>query len=359
MPLWVGGAVAIGGLAGLAGSYMASESAKDLDAATRAQVGAAIAKFEKNFKLPDLDKTPLTQEEFRLIGQYAPQIASYIQEKSPEMITEVDSTREKGLQSEALSRYQNLSQQGNDVIGRAEQEAANAAVEGERLRNQEQVLRAYQNQGLGGGGQALQAALSSNQAADAARRQASLQANADNQNRRLNALGKMADLASSMRNQNTNVEKANVSAINAFNERNARNKQNYEMYVAEQRNAAQAANLAQQQAIANANTGLRNQVYLANRDRADSQEQIMRDAHNSQQRDMLNAATGQAAMGREHGKDEIQRTAGMWNQIGALIPNTVNAYAASGGFKQGAPAQKSQTYTTAGEPWQDPSKKVV
>lgn len=334
----VTGALVVGGLiaAGTAAaSWMASNAASELDAETRARTAKAIKKYEDNYKLPAIDRSPLTAEEYKLIGSYAPSIAGFIEEKTPELITERESIDEKGLQKEALQKYQDLSETGEDSLAKAQREKMFAQAAGEERRKMDQLLKAYQQQGIGGGGQELLGSLAMGQNADANRRQASLDIAAQNQQRRNEALGKMAGLAGDVRRQNTGVEESNVSAINAFNERNARNRQNYEKYVADQLNEAQRMNLQAAQANADRNTGLRNQTNWANRDRIDEIERDSVDRRNQLNRDMLNASTGQAAMAREHGQSQIGRNLAMTNQAFQSVGNLYSGYQ---GAKAGAAA---------------------
>lgn len=342
----------IGAGVGLYQSWEASEAAKKLDEDTKRRVSEALKIYEQNVKMPDMDRTPLTQEQLTLLGKYTPNVAQYIQEKNPEMVTEQASADVISKQKQALEQYQQLSQTGEDALARSQRERGMSEAEGAQRKATEQILRAYQQQGIGGGGQELLATQNAGQQAANSRRQLSLDIAAQNQQRRMEALNQMANLSGQVRNQNQNVEQANVSAINAFNQRNAQTKQAWENAKTNEQNRADLYNMEQKQRIADTNTDIRNKTYMANRARNDMIEAANRNAANDINNTRLNAATGRATADRTMGQDELARKLAMQQQAIAGVTAAGSAYA-SGQEKQadrearyGKPAAATPQATT-------------
>lgn len=309
---------------GLYDSYMKSEAAREVDEATRQAIGDALKIYEKNIQYPNIDPTPLTVEQLTLLGKYTPKVAAYIQEKHPQMVTESNSQDLINRQKQALDEYTQLSRSGEDAIGAAQREQGMSEAAGVQRRNTEALLKQYQNQGIGTGGQALIAAQNAGQQADEMRRKNAIDVAAQNQQRRLQALGQMTNLAGSMRGQNQNIEQANVNAINAFNTRNSTTKQNWENQQAATQNNAQMYNMDAAQNVANSNVALRNANNMANRNRADMIERENRLAKNEANTNKLNASTGQAASNRAMDQDRLARDAAFTQQALGTATNAIN-----------------------------------
>jgi hypothetical protein len=211
---------------------------------------------------------PITLEQYKLIGSYVPEVAQYYEQQAPELITEAGSTTERQAQRDALSRLSNLAVTGEDAISRAQREEAAFEADAAAKNRRAQILREYEQRGLGGSGQQLLADIAGSQDTDVAQRQAALRAAAEAQGRRYQALGDMAGLASNIRQQNTATEKANRDIMNQFTRDLASGRNSYNRYVAGTRNEAQQYNIGRAQNVANANLELTNRQNLANREAA-------------------------------------------------------------------------------------------
>lgn len=308
----------------LVSAFESSDAAASIDEQTKQQVSDAIKIFEQNQKLPQYDQTPLTYQQYTLLNKYTPKVAQYIQEKSPEMVTENTSQDVINKQKDALQQYQQLSQTGEDAIGKAQREQALNEASGIQQKNTSAILKQYQNQGVGQGGQAILAQQNAGQQADTARRQNSLDVASQNQQRRLAALGQLTNLAGDIRNQNAKTEDANVNAINAFNQRNSQTKQAYENQQANLANEAQQYNINAAQNVANANIQNANNTAQYNKNRADTMTNNITNTQNSQNTARLNAATGQAAQNQAIGEAAIGRNNAIINQIAGTVGNVAN-----------------------------------
>lgn len=337
------GIVALGTLAA---AWYSSEQAKKLDSETTSKVNDALNTLINNYKKPVFDRTPLTREQYQVLGTYAPTIAGFVQEKSPEMVREAASTQEKELQKSALQQYQQLSVQGEDAQAIAQRESGLAAAQGQQNRNTQQLLQSYQNQGVGNGGQALSAALQTGQAADQQRRQLALDVASQNEQRRTQALGQMATLAGQVRGQNANVEEANVNAINQFNQRNAQNLNSYNQYVAKTQSEAQAANLQNQQNVANSNIQGNNALAEYNKNMLNQMNQQEAAAYNNQNQAVANAKLGMATNAQQVGEANINRNTGL---MSSAFQGIGNVYGASKQPKYSNTGNENNVTTTSTE----------
>ena len=192
-------------------------------------------------------------------------------------MTDSASQPEKRMQREALNRYSNLSQTGTDVIADAQREEAlfDAGAQDKARRNQ--IVQNMANRGLGGSGQDLLAQMQSSQDAAVNARSASLDAVKQAEMRRLGALDKMANMAGSVRSQNSQVEQTNANIMNSFNQRLASSKNLYNQNAAQTQNDAQKFNIGNEQQTRNANTGLRNQTNFTNMTRQERAAEALRE----------------------------------------------------------------------------------
>lgn len=264
---------------------------------------------------------PISLEQYKLIGSYVPEVAQYYEQQAPELITEAESIPERQMQREALSRLSNLANTGEDAISRAQQEEAAFQADAAAKSRRAQILREYEQRGLGGSGQQLLADVAGSQDADVAQRQAALRAAADAQGRRYQALGDMANLASNIRQQNTSTEKANRDIMNQFARDLASSKNSYNRYVAGVRNEAQQYNLQNAQNIANANLGLANQQNLANRAAAIDYEKQKRDWELSKADIAFNEGKGLSGLYANNARQNAQN----WSNVGGAFGGEISS----------------------------------
>lgn len=291
---------------------------------------------------PGSPPPPLSMEQYQIMGQYAPEVASFYEQQAPELITEAGSTQERGYQRDVMSRLSNLAQTGDDAISRAAREQAGFEADAAAKRRREQILREYSQRGMGGSGQQLLADIAGSQQADVAQRQAALQAQAGAQQRAYQALGDLGSLASNVRQQNTSTERANRDIMNQFTRDVATNRNAYNRYVAQTRNDAQQTNLNNLQNVANANVGIRNQENFLNAKQAQDFENQRRNFELTKADLAFNEGKGLAGLYANNGRQDAQN----WSQVGSTVGSGAMSIGAGLAGSQPRPAAAPQQPVT-------------
>lgn len=236
--------------------------------------------YMDGYQLPPGSVPPFTPQEMELIGQFQPEIPNLVQESAPELITESASGQEMAAQREALADYRNLAQTGDDAISRSARERASFEADQKMKSLRAGVLRDRASRGMLGSGDELLASLQGADTAAINARQDMLGAQEAAQQRRLGALAASANLAGSIRQQNTGTERANAEIMNAFNQRMAANQNVYNQNVANTQNQAQMTNLQAAQNVANQNVNIRNQAQMSNLQAQQQAQENLRQAQN-------------------------------------------------------------------------------
>lgn len=198
-------------------------------------------------------------------AEYVPDIAAFVEENAPQLVTEASSAAEKRIQRQALQSYAAQAETGRDVIADAQREQALFESDARAKQRQQMLMQRLKQQGMLGTGAGLAAQLQTEQAERQAARQESLRGVQEAEMRRRQALGQAASLAGQMRQSNVNVESANVNTMNAYNQRLANAKNMYNRYASGARNEAQLENQRREMARQQYNLGLENQYALYNR----------------------------------------------------------------------------------------------
>lgn len=254
-------AVAVGALVVSAASQLyAAEKQGQISREEAKRQRELLKEYERDVsKLAPGEVAPqISYEKFVKLKDYFPQIAEFYEQQAPELVTESASSKEKAVQRKALSKYEQLADQGDDAISRGAREKALFESDAAAKQRRATLLRQMAESGLGASGQGVLAGLVGGQQEDQAQRMASIEADAAAQQRRLQALDNMTNLAGSMRTANTNVESKNRDIMNQFMQNTANAKNLYNQYVANTNNEAQKFNIGQNQQIANMNTDLMN-----------------------------------------------------------------------------------------------------
>lgn len=322
-------------------------AAENASEAELAAIKEVMDKIEREWSLPEYDRKPLTPEEYQLLGTYAPQVASYIEEKAPTMLQGVGQQEGLAAQREALRRFTEMSGTGEDVASQAAQEQAMFRASQQARANRQQLLQELSQRGLGGTGQELVAAQAGEQAIADQARQAALEAQQQAQARRMAALQQMSGIGQNMRQMAAQQEQANVGALNDFNQRATMSRRAWEQYRTGLMNEAQMQNLQASQAIANQNVALRNQAALANQTRADKITEALTEAKNrkleTQAGLMGKQATTQATGIKEAGKAEAEGMASIASGIAATPKMVGEAKKAFSGTETD-PKKKGKVY---------------
>jgi len=287
--------MAIGGqLGGALSSFLNSNEASKISSEERKKLQDLLAKV----KAPNFDATKITPQEFKIVGQYTPQVAQYVQEQAPQLLqaSSADQLAAKDAQRQALSQMIEQARSGKDVIADIQRARAAREASSQAASNRASLDEVMQRRGMApGSGLQYAAALQGNAAA--AQNQSAQDENAlmAAEQRRQNAGSQAANLGGQIFNRDLNVEQQNAQAINDFNRRIAESRQNYGQYAANLGNQAQQYNLGNAQNAADRNVTQNYQSQVYNQDRGD------RNAQNAFNNNMgiYNAAAGagQSAIG--------------------------------------------------------------
>lgn len=263
----VTGAIAVGSAVA---QYMQSEEARALSAEERERLEALIAGVQSpNFSWEKLD--PKT---YAVVAKYQPQVASFIQEKAPEVtkMASQDAVMAREAQREALTRLR-AQGAGQDPLGDAElAENLSQAAVANRGRNQA-VKEDFARRGQGGGTSEMLAQMLGTQQANEQAATGSRQAYIEAQRRKLQALRDSSSLAGSIRDDEFRVERGNNDIINSFNQRTATRQQGWADNAAGIANDASKYNLGNEQDTANRNVGAANQFAVQGQQREDDLKQ--------------------------------------------------------------------------------------
>lgn len=226
--------------------------------------------FSQALQNPQFLASRFTPEDFKVVGQYAPELAPYVAQAAPETVKQSrEALGARDAQKKALERYMAMGETGDDAISaQAGAMAAQQAGMDARARSQA-IMQDFQRRGQLGGGMQLASQLQGNAYASQQEAMARMQAASDAQRRRLEALASGASLGGQIYGQEMDLASRNANIINQFNREMANARQNWENQRAGTLNDAQLANLRNAQDIANRNVMGRNAAEQFNIGRAD------------------------------------------------------------------------------------------
>jgi hypothetical protein len=251
-------------LAGGVLNYFSAENARKDVARERARI-AALADAIKN---PEFDMSTITPEEYKLLGQFNPELLPLIEEKAPQIV-ERSLAGEQGQDAmlNSLQRLRNISNTGADAQSQAmiEQAMRNAAIQNQG--QQAGILDNASRRGFApGSGLSFAQALSAQQNANQSASQMGTQAALAAYQNRLQSMKDAANLGGQIESNDLNLQGRNADIINAFNQRMADSRRNQATFNTTNLNDAQRTNLAATQSNQDRNTALRNQAKSEQRD---------------------------------------------------------------------------------------------
>lgn len=268
---------------------------------------------------PDLSKEIIMQK-FQQVGIMTPDLEEDLSSSMPE--SELAKIKEdeglKSTQLQALGRMGQLSKTGLGAEDRAALNQIRAQVQRDAEAKRQQVASQMAAQGMGRSGASLVGQLMAGQEAQNLASQQSDQVAAQAQARALQALMSQSQMSGQLQQQGLNVQE---TAGRALDERNRFLQENS---IARQRanvgalNAAQAANLAEQQRAADANTQLANAEKL----RQSAEQGQYYDRKLGYGQALSNAKLGQAS----NYANQAANTAGMFAGIGQSLGQGAAAY---------------------------------
>lgn len=330
------GAAAGGALGGIIGGIASRSKRKAAEKAQR----EALEEIQRVGAPPDLAKQ-IMMEKFQSAGVYTPKMEEAINQSVSQT---AGITEDQSLKDAQLRALESLQQQGRGGITAGDRAALNE-VRGEVARDTEakrqQILQNMQQRGQGGSGAELAAQLQAAQGGSDQQSAAGDRIAAMAQQNALAAIGQAGQLGGNLRSQDLNFQQLTKGAadeMERFNIQNAVNRQQRNIGAS---NEAQQANLAQQQAIMNANAVQANQEKLR---QAEAARQNWQDKL-SYGSTMANAKTGQAAQLNQ----QADKTAQAWQTGGSAIGSGFGALSNYMNSKPSVKAPAGMVKTQAGK----------
>lgn len=326
MTVAIAGSVAAPVIGGLVGGIMGNSSRKQ----QLAMMQQAYAELSKVGLPPDLSKAVILKQ-FQSQGILTPELEQDINLAHSAVADIKEDNSLRNAQMESLGALGNLSRGGLSAGDRASFNELRNQVQRDAEAKRQQILQQMQAQGMGSSGAALISQLQGAQASDD---QAS--ANADriaaqaSQNA-LQALNQRAGLAGNVRSQDFNAAQAKAQAIDQRNQFLFQNSAAQQQRNIAAQNAAQQANLANQQRLSEMNAQQGNQELYR-------QNQAKQDYFNSNlglAQAKANALNGQAGYYGQQAQNQQNMYSGLGNAVG-------QGFAAYGAYaNRGAGAQQN------------------
>lgn len=227
--------------------------------------------IKDTIKEPNFDFSKVTPEQFKVIGQYAPQAAPLIAEKNPELLKETAvSTEGRQAMIDALRKMKGVAGSDYDPEFQQKQAEASARSRMEANSRSKSILQDAARRGNLDSGAQLMADLQGSSDSMQTAAMTSRAAATDAYRNKLAALRDSSTMGRDLRNDDLNMQKSNNDTINSFNERTSRNAQTWANDKSKMENDAQRYNLGEAQDVANKNVSTANDASKYNRERMDN-----------------------------------------------------------------------------------------
>lgn len=234
--------------------------------AKSADLSQPIANWEDLKKyLPEMSDQELSLLLNESMGEYNPEMESYIDAGESSLSGIEQDPRLRNVQLQALDYLSEVGQTGLTAADRAALNEIRRSAQNEAQAQQNQVVQSMAQRGIGGSGVELASRLNAAQSvgdrmsreSDALARQA--------QERAMNAILQQSQLAGNMDSADFNRAAQIAQAQDAMNKFNTQNQQSLQQRNVSARNQAQAQNLQERQRIADSNVALKNQQQQYNK----------------------------------------------------------------------------------------------
>jgi hypothetical protein len=280
--------------------------------------GAAQDTYREAYKLFEGLDVPQAQDllkqlqDLQVVGTYRPQNLQTFEGGPTEYGKITEDPRMKSAQMNALSKLQNLSEQGLSATDRARMADIQGELGAQQRGAREAIMQNAQARGVGGSGTELASLLANQQGAAERASRAGTDVAAQAEQRALEALLQSGQLGTQVRGQEYAQAAQKAQAQDAINRFNIANRQNVAQYNVGGMNEAQRMNLAERQRVSDINKTQRNQA-LMNLTQQQYEDELRKRAGMTQQ--LGGVAQSQAAQG--------SKQAGFWGgalgAAGALI----------------------------------------
>jgi hypothetical protein len=302
-------------ISNVAGNNAASA---DRDAATAARQDAVKQWLSVN--VPDPEQQRIELENYQVTGKLSPQLEQAFQQSDTGLKSISLDPSSRAAEMAALTKMQDIARNGG-MDAESEQQIAQAVnkVNANEKGQREAIIENAAARGMGkGGGASIAAQLLASQAGADRAAESGMSAASSAQMRALQALSQSANLGATLNNQDYSQKAAAAEAQDAINRFNSQNSQNVANANVTNANAAQAANLANAQSVANANTGVHNQQEQFNKG-------LTQQFFNNQTAKAA-GASGQYAGVAQNARQNATDTANQWSGIGQSLSQGLGAY---------------------------------
>jgi hypothetical protein len=307
---------AIGGAIGVIGGLMSSAKAAKSEKEAERYLKEARDMI-LNIQTPE--QKAAVYEELKVQGLLTPQFEKDIAVADTEMKKIILDPRYKEAQLAALKQMQDLGKSGGlDDMDRFNIEQAQQRALGQAQAQRAQTTEEMARRGMGTSGLAMLQSQMAGQGAANAQRQAEMQVQAEARRRALESILKGGQLAGDIRGQEFGEESQKAQAQDLINRFNVQNQIGSQQRNIDRTNIAQEANLRAQQAVANANVGIRNTARDINRTAGDIAFE--------QQLSRAQAASGTATPLANFSLGQAQGTRDQWGNLLESATKGVSAY---------------------------------
>lgn len=262
--------------------------------------------IQEQLKEPQYDFSSWTPEQYEVVQKYAPQVAPFIAESSPQLV-QYSQQGETGIkaQQDALRDYIEMAK-GDRMSPSlmAKLDLASRRGQADAQSRQASLLQDFARRGQMGSGLQLAAQMQGGEAAMERAADDSRMAAIEAERERLQALAASGEMGRSLAQQDLSLQDRNAQIMNDFNQRTSKNYQDWLYNQQNTLNNAQLKNLAAAQTTADKNVDLQNDAFKYNQDQWNSgQEKLY--GYRKDERDRLdqiaeakaNWAQGQKAYG--------------------------------------------------------------
>lgn len=349
-PLAIAGAMMVPSIVSGIMGYLNDSEANEVSAQERKKLEGLLAQVQS----PQFSPEQLTPESYRVLQQYVPQVASFVQEVAPNVVTgdTAEARQGKDIEQQVLQEMLGISQDGTDAttdiqLNRAKRASDDAASSARATADATQARRGFQPGG------ALSYALSQDATNQGLQRNAMAgeQAVMDAAGRRTDALGQVGRMGTQMTGRANDMEKANAAIMNAFNEHLASNRNQYNQYAAGVQNQGQQFNIGQNQGAFDKSVAGRNQAQQFNMNRGDD---IVR-AQTAHQMNKLGQQSNITGMARQDATNAADTSNRAWNAGAQAVTAGLGAANQAGAFAA-APKPEPQSTTSVDL---DPNKRYA
>lgn len=292
------------------GSLVGSFADNNDERAARDAMSEATGAF-RDIKVPTIEEQKIALQLLESQGKLTPELEQEILLNPSAMEGIVADPEGKQAQLSALKSLKEIGATGLNATDRQALNQIRSEVSQQDKARTDAILQNAAQRGMGGSGSELAAKLASAQAATelAARQGDNLAAQA--QQRSLQAIAQSGTLGGDLRSQQFNEEAKVATAKDAINQFNQQNRASVQQRNVGSKNTAQAANLAEQQRIADQNINFKNQQEMHNKALAQQQFQ------NSL--DRAKGLSGQLRQNQAQYLQDASNTRNMYSQVGSGI----------------------------------------